>query len=134
MGIKMTLQARIYKAMQDEKDTNKKSILKVIAGELQRQSKKILSNDEVTDILRKLIKYEKERLSNLGYRLSLYLETLYEFMPIQMSEKIIKEFIRDKIDFSKLKNKNQAISILKKEFGSSIDGNLVKAIIDDWQV
>jgi len=65
----MTLQEKIqidFKNTISNKYTNLLSYFKVIIGELQRQPKKELSDDEVVAIIKKLAKYEKQN-PNIDY-------------------------------------------------------------------
>jgi hypothetical protein len=130
----MTLQEQIYSDFKIEKDQNIKSILKVIVGELQRQPNKILSDSETVKILKLLIKYETERLHRLAiFTSSVYLTVLRSYVPEQLNKKELIIWIAGNIDFSKLKNKMQAMSIISKHFGPLVDNILLKEIITNWK-
>ena len=125
------LQDKILNDLRNTVNTIKKGILKVIVGELQREKTKTLSDDQVISIIKKLIKYEEDRLSKCLDKpeTSSYLESLKKYLPQQASEEDIKLWINCNVDFSILKNKNQAIGLVTKHFGSQVDGNLIKDII-----
>lgn len=126
----MILQDKILNDLKQTKVKNTKESLKVIIGELQRQPTKILSDDQVIDIIKKLKKYEEERLEKLyENKDSLYLETLKKYLPVQVSEEEIRNWINQNIDFKSLKKPEMAIGIVCKYFGKSVDGNLVKDIV-----
>ena len=55
-------------------------------------------------------------------------EVVESYIPKGISEEEIKEFIST-IDFSQFKNKMQAMGIIMKHFGPSVDGNVVKKIL-----
>lgn len=51
-----------------------------------------------------------------------------DYLPAQASEEEIKQWIKENIDFSKFKNKMQAMKPIMKQF-SGCDGNFVKQIL-----
>jgi len=129
-----TIQGTIYNDMHTAKAPETKSALKVISGELQRQSNKILTDIETVKILKVLIKYEIERLDKLRESTkSIYLIVLESYIPEQVNSNEIYHWILHNVDFSKLKNKMQAISIVTKHFGLRVDGNIVKDIVVNWK-
>jgi len=56
--------------------------------------------------------------------------TLNKYLPRETTEEEIIEYIKEYIDFSKLKTPMQAIGIVKNQFGNSVDGGKIKKIID----
>lgn len=110
--------------------------LSVILGEIQRSPKKDLSDEEVIKIIRRLYKLEKERLSRIDLtdknRDITYIETLKNYLPQEASEHQIKSWIIENIDFQKYKNKMQAMKPIMKHFGSKVDGNKVKQILQTF--
>jgi uncharacterized protein len=129
-----TLQEKILNDLKhatENKDNVLAGNIKVIVGELQRQPKKILSDDVVMQIIKKLIKYELEVLERTNVKTSDYFETLQSYIPKQLDETEIKEWIKENIDFSQFKNKMQAVGIVVKQFGQSVDGNKIKQIIQE---
>ena len=130
----MILQDKILNDLKQTKDKEIKSALKVIIGELQRQPTKVLSDDQVVSILKKLKKYEDERLSKYTkVETTPYLETLKKYLPTQVSREEILDWIHNSAEFDAAKNMNQAIGLVCKHFGKSVDGNLVKEIVKNSQ-
>lgn len=125
------LQDKLLNDLKNTVNTVTKAALKVIIGELQREKTKTLSDSQVISIIKKLIKYEEERLSNCLDKpnTSPYLEVLKNYLPSQASEEDIKLWIDCNVDFGILKNKNQAIGLVTKHFGTRVDGNLIKDLI-----
>ncbi len=103
--------------------------LKVIKGELQRQPKKDLTEEEIIGILRKLEKNETETMRLKGIAKSLFLDVVRTFLPSEVSEGDILQWIMLNVNFAELKNKYQAIGLVKKKF-PGVDGNLVKTVIN----
>ena len=138
--VKMSLQEKIKGDMtyyMSKNDKPKTDALKVIISELQRQKTKQLTDEQVIKILKSLLKSEEDRLSyivkeELGVT-SMYREVLMEYLPKQVSEEEITQWIKDNIDFSELKNKMQAVGIVMKHFGTKADGNTVKNIIQNME-
>ncbi len=133
----MTLQERIKNDLSESiknRDKEKTNILKVIYGELQRYEKN-LSDEQVEDVLRKLINDEKENLERLKKSdiyhqyFSPYLLILEDYAPQQISENEVREWIINNIDFSQFKNKNESIKVVKAQF-KNYDGNVIKKIIE----
>lgn len=110
-----------------------KSATRMILGEVPRLNKlanELPTDDEMIAVIKSLIKGELITLNYSGQDTSLYLEALKLFLPQLTPEIDIIEFLQT-IDFSKLKNKMQAISIVKEKFGVNlIDSQLVKKIIE----
>lgn len=115
------------------------------------------TDDDVIKLLRKYINQEKERLiysyrhiteedvegidykylkkmvdlkiQELGDSLtSPKIEIAKKYLPKQVSEEDIISWIKENIDFSKLKNKMQAMGSIMKQFKGA-DGNFVKGIL-----
>lgn len=103
--------------------------LKVIVGEFQRQPKKVLSDDETEKILRKLSHGEKELLEAKKQESSTYLEVIKAYLPPEVSENTIRAWLEKNVDWSSLKNKMEAIKLVKAHFGPTTDGNVVKKLI-----
>ena len=101
--------------------------LKIIIGELQRQSKKELSDNEVISIIKKLIKYENENPKPNEN----YLKILQFYLPQQVDKEEIKSWIVENIDFGQYKNKMQAMKPIMQHFGASVEGNTVRKILED---
>ncbi len=131
----MTLQERIksdLKIAMKEKNEAKKDTLRVVIGEFGRSDKKELSDDEILKILKKLVKSEKEVLEKKGETESKFIEVIETYLPKMATEQDIENWIRENVDFSKFKNKMQAMGVIMKHFGSSADGNAVKNILQGF--
>jgi len=71
------------------------------------------------------------KISQLGDELTSYvIEIAQSYLPKQVTEKEVIEFIKT-IDFSKFKNKMQAMGLIMKQFPGS-DGNFIKSILVKW--
>jgi hypothetical protein len=130
MGIQQRIQNDLNIAIK-EKNIKKRENLKVIISEFQRQKSKTLESDSAIRILKKLKKWERDRLSSLNQSSSDYLELIDSYLPdeIEVDELEIKNWIVENIDFSKYKNKLVSIKDVKAHFGSVVDGNTIKNII-----
>jgi uncharacterized protein len=112
------------------KDSERTGAIRIIIGEFQRQMAKDLSDDEVIAIIKKLVKSEKELLVLAGKDGSAYLTILESYLPQQVGEDDIRVWINANIDFSTFKNKMQAMRPIMAHFGSTVDGNIVKQILE----
>ena len=88
-----------------------------------------ITDDDILDIIRKLVKSEKTVLELKGEANSPYLLLLEKYLPCMASEGEIKAWITANIDFSQFKNSMQAMGPVMKHFGKLADGNLVKKIL-----
>lgn len=98
--------------------------LRYIKGELERQDAKTKDDEFCLNALGTLRKKMEETNSDPEL-----CEIISEYLPKQLTEQEIYDWLSLNVDFSKLKNKNQAIGILKKEFGLAIDSKLVMNIL-----
>jgi uncharacterized protein len=132
-GKPMTLQERLkvdLAAAMKAKDEEKKSILRVILGEMSRQSQKRVDDAETIKIIKKLVKSEKEVLAQRGAgETDRFIEVAESYLPQQAGEAEIRAWIDVNIDFSAYKNKMQAMGPIMKHFGDSADGETVKRIL-----
>jgi len=129
----MTLQEQIkadLKAAMKAQDNEKKEALRVLIGEFGRFPTKELADADVLQVLKKLIKSEKEVLSQQGNpEESPYLKILGAYLPTMASETEITDWIRANIDLQGYKNKMQAMGDIMRHFGSNADGAMVKKIL-----
>jgi hypothetical protein len=136
----MTVQETIEKTLADainEKSRTPATIqqLKFIKSEFQRGKTKTVKDDEAIQILlglktsAQIILDHTDDISAVRMSES-YIELIDEFLPVAPSRQEIERWATENIDFSVLKNKMQAIGIIKKHFGVSVDGNLIKEIIN----
>lgn len=141
----MTIQERISSALnQCISNRAPQDIIdnfKFIKAELQRGKNKYVSDDEAVKILVGLIKNQIETIKELQKRnlpiseQTILIKDIKKFLPAQvisqleMTSQDVKDWIDSNVDFSKLKNKNQAIGIIKKSL-PYLDGNLVKEVLN----
>jgi len=129
----MRIQEKIKKDLMTamkEKDEEKKSTLRVVMGEFGRAETKEVDDDEAIKILKKLIKSEKETMERTGRAGdSRFVTVIESYLPQTAGEAEIRHWIETNIDFSKYKNKMQAMRDIMGHFGSSADGNQVKEIL-----
>lgn len=112
------------------RDDETKNTLRVVMGEFARAATKALSDEEVVKILKKLAKSERETLAQSGQPGdSRYIEILESYLPKMASDDALCQWIADNIDFSKYKNKMQAMKDIMGHFGSAADGSRVKDIL-----
>lgn len=130
MSLQNTIQGGLKDAMK-AKDTVKTGAIRILIGEFQRQPEKELRDDQVIQIIKKLIKSEKELLAASGESDTGYIRVLEDYLPAQASEDDIRTWITGNIDFSEFKNKMQAMRPIMAHFGSSADGNIVKKILQE---
>lgn len=129
-NIEIKIKECIKEALKN-KDTVRLGNLRIILGEFQRCKTKNISEMESVRILRRLEKLENELLViGLGEPTSEFLDTVREFLPTQVPEDTLIFWIKNNIDFSKFKNKFEAVGITMKSFPyGSVDGGVLKNII-----
>jgi len=129
----MTLHEQIKKDLMlamKEKDEGKKNTLRVLMGEFARSDKKELSDDEVINVIKKLVKSERETLRLSGAQNdNRYIEILEAYLPKMATDADIRAFIAEHIDFASYKNKMQAMKDIMNHFEARADGNQVKTIL-----
>jgi len=112
------------------KDTEKRDTIRLIIGEVNRLPNKKaedVTEEEVINIIRKMIKdSEKCNTDNQNY-----VSILKNYLPKQISERDIRSWISENIDFTEFKNKMQAMRPIMAHFKNTVDGNLVKKILED---
>jgi len=132
----MTLQDRLkddLKSAMKTRDDARKDAIRVVMGEMARSDKKQLSDDEIINILKKLIKSEKELLEKSGRGVtSPFITNITAYLPKMATEDEIGQWIAANIDFSAYKNKMQAMGAIMAHFGSSADGNTVKQVLQNF--
>lgn len=131
MGLQERIVADLKTAMKS-KDRARTDAVRVLIGEFQRQPDKELPDQQVTAIIRKLIKSEKELLAVSGSDDSGFIEILEEYLPQQASEEDIRSWIAEHIDFSQFSNRMQAMRPIMAHFGGNVDGNTVKKVLQSF--
>lgn len=129
MNLKEQLKLKLNESIKTG-NTEVKSYVRIILGEMDRMSKEP-TDDDVLKILKNLKKLELEMLEHSGKTTSSFLEFIDLYLPKQITAEDIKAWIAINVDFSKLKNKMQAVGLVVKQFGQSVDGNLVKEVVQN---
>lgn len=116
------------------RDACRVEALRLILGEIPRLNKKLnekATDEEIINIIRKLIKSEKLVLEYSGTNAnsSTYIKTLEKYIPKMMSDQEIKQWILDNIDLSAYSNTVQAMGKIMKELKGKADGNIVKRVL-----
>ncbi|OGR04498.1 MAG: hypothetical protein A2511_15010 [Deltaproteobacteria bacterium RIFOXYD12_FULL_50_9] len=104
-------------------DTGKKSTRPKRAEEI--------SNDDIIDVIRGLIKSEKTVLELTKKEPSPYLVMLESYLPKMAAADEIKAWIISNIDLAQIKNPMQVMKPIMQHFGKKADGNLVKQILQE---
>lgn len=139
----MTIQENVKKMTIEAmkaKDVIRRDNLKYLTSLFQKESKnvdKTIDDDKAIAIIKSQLKGSTETAkmceNDIRYK-DEYIKTVNfigiceDLIPKQATEEEVKAFI-DTIDFTKLKNKGQAIGLTVKHFGGNVDGNLVKSLI-----
>lgn len=137
----MSLQQQIKKDLMTamkEKDEVRKETLRVVMGEFGRLDKKALSDDDVVKILKKLVKSEMETLEmsggvSGGSKSSPFIGIIEAYLPRMATEEEVRDWISGNVDFSKYKNKMQAMREIMGHFEGNVDGNMVRSILESFQ-
>lgn len=131
MGLQETIRQDLKQAMK-EKDEEKRNTLRILIGEFGRFEKKELTDADVVKTVKKLIKSEQDALVHSGGpAASRYIEILESYLPQTASDEAIRSWIAGNIDFTRYKNKMQAMRDIMAHFGSSADGGQVKKILEN---
>jgi len=113
-----------------------KLLKKYVAIEKIRElySQHILSGSTVDGLSAKeLNNLQKEKIEEMGDKLtSMEIGIASSYLPKEITEDKIIDWISENIDFSKLKNNMQAIGITKKHFGEAANPILIKNIVQSW--
>lgn len=88
-----------------------------------------ITDDDILDVIRRLVKSEKTVLEIKKESGSPYLLVLESYLPKMASQEEIDQWIDAHVDFSALKNPMQAMGQVMKHFGKLADGNEVKALL-----
>ena len=131
MTLQESLKEDLKKAMK-ARDADRTGAISILMGEFARQSEKTVSDEQVISIIKKLIKSERELLAAQGLAESPFLDIMEGYLPRQASEEEIRSWIMDNIDFGSYGNKMQAMKPIMTHFGSSVDGNTVKKVLQTF--
>lgn len=114
------------------KDSDRTGAIRILIGEFGRQTEKVLTDEQVIAIIKKLIKSERELLAAQGKEGSPFLTIMEEYLPKAASEEEIRAWITANIDFSSFANRMQAMRPIMNHFGSAADGKVVKKILESF--
>jgi len=132
----MSLQQKIKKDLVEAmkaKDEDRKNTLRVIMGEFGRQDQKEIDDAVVIQIIKKLVKSEKEVMERTGaIEPSPFIIIAEAYLPQSAGEEEIRAWISANIDFEAFKNKMQAMKPIMQHFGSKADGSLVKKVLSEF--
>ena len=88
----------------------------------------VLTDEQAIRVLNSIITGENKILELVREATSSLKPLCESYLPKQLNKDEIISFINT-IDFSKLKNKMMAVGIVKKKFGTAVDGKLVSEIV-----
>ena len=88
-----------------------------------------ITNDDIQNIIRKLVKSEKTVLEIKKEATSEYLQHLELYLPKMAGRSEIEAWIGENVDLTAFKSPMQAMGPIMKHFGKRADGNLVKVIL-----
>ncbi len=131
MSMQESLSVELRAAMK-ARDTDRTGAIRILIGEFARQPEKILTDEQVIAIIKKLIKSERELLAAQKQEDSPFLAIMEGYLPKQVSEEEIYAWVKQNIDFSAFGNKMQAMKPIMQHFGSAADGNTVKKVLQQF--
>jgi len=120
MLIKQEIKLEMIKAMKSG-DKATLASTKLILSEFDRKDKEI-SDDQALKILVKLAKSEKEVMAITKADHSDLLTTIEKYTPMPPTDEELTEWIKENVDFTKLKSPKQAIGMVMKQFGARVGG------------
>jgi uncharacterized protein YqeY len=131
MSMQESISAELKSAIKN-RDTARTGAIRILIGEFQRQPEKDLTDQQVTALIKKLVKAEQELLAFSKEETSDFIRILEGYLPQQVSDDEIREWIRGNVDFSTVNKRMQAMRPIMTHFGSSTDGNVVKKILMEF--
>jgi uncharacterized protein len=142
MSLQEHIKEDLRKAML-RKDGKTKAVLRIIIGEFARvpnlPADKSVTDTQVIGILRKMISAETETKKaadekGVPYEVdSALIDIVDGYLPSVASEEEILVWIKVNIDFSALKNRNQAMKPIMAHFGSRVEGGKVKQLLESME-
>ena len=138
----MNIQEKIredLKVAMKAKKADKVSALRYVLGEFKRlkgtkfSGKEyigdVLTDEQAVRVISTIIAAEKQVIELTGQTDVDMVNTLSAYLPQTIGEEEVVAWLKENVDFSTLKNKMQAIGLIKKAFGSQVDAALVSKII-----
>ena len=119
MNLLQQIRNDLTDAIKTKKETSKHAI-RIILGEIGRQPKKDLEDNEIIRIIKKLVKDAEE--CGINYTTSeqlknkAYIDVLSKYLPEEVSEDEVIKWIKSNIDFSQFRNKMQAMKPIMAHF------------------
>jgi len=98
MSMQESLREDLKVAMK-ARDTDRTGAIRILMGEFARQPEKVLNDEQVIAIVKKLIKSERELLAAQKQEGSSFLTIMEEYLPKQASEEEIYAWVELNIDF-----------------------------------
>ena len=89
-----------------------------------------ITNDDIQNVIRKLVKSERTVLEIKKEDSSEYLRILESYLPKMASREEIEAWIAENVDFSEFKSPMQAMGKIMKYYGKLADGKEVKEILE----
>jgi hypothetical protein len=90
-----------------------------------------ITDEDIVGIIQGLIKSEHVVLEAKKETSSEYLRILEGYLPRQASREEIAAWVKANVDFSRYKNRMQAMGEIMKHFGKGADGKLVNQILKE---
>ena len=131
MSMQESLRDELKVAMK-ARDTERTGAIRILMGEFARQTEKVLDDEQVIAIVKKLIKSERELLAAQGNEGSPFLTIMEGYLPKQASEEEIYAWVEQNIDFSSFASKMQAMKPIMQHFGNTVNGNVVKKVLQKF--
>jgi len=92
-----------------------------------------ITDDDILDIIRRLVKSEKTVLAAKKENASPYLQLLEAYLPRQATREEIVAWIEANVEIENFKSPMQAMGPIMKHFGKQADGNQVKLLLQEMQ-
>ncbi|OIP48406.1 MAG: hypothetical protein COX17_03900 [Deltaproteobacteria bacterium CG23_combo_of_CG06-09_8_20_14_all_60_8] len=144
MSLLEKLKADLQTAMRGH-DQEAKDCIRVVMGEFPKLTVPIvlesgkkssrpksaaeITNDDILEVMKGLVKSERILLEAKKAASSRYLELLLAYLPQIVSREEVETWVRANIDLAQFKNAMQAMGPIMKHFGKAADGAVVREIL-----
>ena len=127
MSLYSQIKSDITKGYKEPDSRMKVTLLKVLVSDIQRDPNKDYSDEKVIKVIIQTVK----GLKSVPVVNTQEVQILEAYLPMKIGKAQISADL-GKIDFSKLNNKMQAVGILLKKYpAGSVDGNLIKQMVQE---
>ena len=137
----MSIHTKIHLDLQEALKSGTKSVsdLRYILGEFSRLKgtkdgkdyiSDVLTDEQAIRVLKGIVSGEEKLLELVPNTVSTLKPLAETYLPKKATREELLTFIAT-IDFSQLKNKRQAVGIVKKHFGVAADGQMINDIIQN---